>query len=90
MESLYIKGADGAFNFWDKDSKQRLKLGTQQSGSPISATCFNRNGTIFAYAVGYDWHKGHEHNKSNQGGTRNVIMLHPVKDEDIKPKPKKR
>ncbi|EGF79860.1 hypothetical protein BATDEDRAFT_16768 [Batrachochytrium dendrobatidis JAM81] len=83
-------GADGAFNFWDKDSKQRLKLGTQQSGSPISATCFNRNGTIFAYAVGYDWHKGHEHNKSNQGGTRNVIMLHPVKDEDIKPKPKKR
>jgi len=49
-------GSDGTFNFWDKDSKQRLK-GFSNIGSPISATTFNRNGTFFAYAAAYDWSK---------------------------------
>jgi mRNA export factor len=49
-------GSDGTFNFWDKDSKQRLK-GFSNIGSPISATTFNRNGTFFAYAASYDWSK---------------------------------
>jgi WD40 repeat protein len=49
-------GSDGTFSFWDKDSRQRLK--SQPSvNSPISSTCFNRNGSIFAYAVSYDWSK---------------------------------
>ena len=47
-------GADGSFSFWDKDSKQRLKANSTNK-TPITATAFNRNGSIFAYAVGYDW-----------------------------------
>jgi mRNA export factor len=74
-------GGDGSYFFWDKDSKQRLKTGPNV-GSPISATAFNRTGNIFAYAMSYDWHKGHEH----AAGSKNLIMLHALKDEDIKPK----
>lgn len=49
-------GSDGTVSFWDKDSKQRLKPFPKSNGQ-IVATAFNRNGTIFAYAVGYDWSK---------------------------------
>ena len=50
-------GSDGAFNFWDKDTKQRLK---QFSKASTSITCckFNAQGNLFAYAVSYDWSKG--------------------------------
>ncbi|ORY47836.1 WD40 repeat-like protein [Rhizoclosmatium globosum] len=78
-------GGDGTFSFWDKDSKQRLKP-FPAVGSSISATAFNRNGTIFAYAASYDWGKGHEHYAQ---GTPNKIFLHATKDEDVKPKPAK-
>ncbi|KAJ3113362.1 hypothetical protein HDU96_003498 [Phlyctochytrium bullatum] len=78
-------GSDGAFHFWDKDSKQRLKP-FNPAGNTISATAFSRNGGIFAYAVSYDWSKGHEHNKP---GSPNQIMLHAPKDEDVKPRPAK-
>ncbi|KAI8609222.1 WD40-repeat-containing domain protein [Chytriomyces sp. MP71] len=77
-------GGDGTYSFWDKDSKQRLKL-FPSVGNTISATAFNRNGTIFAYASSYDWGKGHENYKQ---GSPNQIFLYAVKDEDVKPKPK--
>ncbi len=44
-------GSDGTINFWDKDSKTRTKTFDPKPG-PISATAFNRNGSIFAYAGG--------------------------------------
>ncbi|RKP03186.1 hypothetical protein CXG81DRAFT_9848 [Caulochytrium protostelioides] len=79
-------GADGTISWWDKDSKQRIKALTAPNNMPVTATAFNRNGSIFAYAACYDWSKGHEH-YTNQTCK---IMLHPVKEEDIKPRPKKR
>jgi mRNA export factor len=53
---------------------------------PITATAFNRTGTIFAYAVSYDWSKGHG---GMTQGHINKIMLHPCKDEEVKKRPKK-
>ena len=50
-------GSDGAFAFWDKIAKQKLKS-FPKMGCPISAIDFNYNTTMFAYAVGYDWYKG--------------------------------
>lgn len=79
-------GSDGCFNFWDKDSKQRLKV-APSVGTPISATAFNYNGSIFSYAASYDWSKGHEH---HQQGAKSTVFLHPTKDEDIKPRPSKK
>ena len=53
---------------------------------PIAATAFNRTGTIYAYAVSYDWSKGHS---GAVTGNPNKVMLHALKDEEIKRKPKK-
>jgi len=78
-------GADGTINFWDKDSKTRLKTFEPASG-PIAATTFNQSGTIFAYAVSYDWSKGYSGKTPDHP---NKIMLHLCKDEEVKKKPKK-
>ncbi|CAZ85703.1 unnamed protein product [Tuber melanosporum] len=75
-------GADGTFHYWDKDSRSRTK-GFPPVGGIISATGFNRNGSIFAYAVSYDWSKGHQHNTPTYP---NKIMLHRVGDEEAKRK----
>ncbi|KAK6347706.1 Poly(A)+ RNA export protein rae1 [Orbilia javanica] len=76
-------GSDGTFHFWDKDAKHRLK-GYPAVGGTISSTAFNHNGRIFAYAVSYDWSKGYQ---GNTQGYPNKVMLHPVKDEEAKPRP---
>ncbi|CAH1760241.1 13463_t:CDS:2 [Entrophospora sp. SA101] len=81
-------GSDGSFNFWDKDSKSRLK-GFASVGTSITASDFNSTGAIFAYAVSYDWSKGYL--QYPQLPSKNAVYLHAVKDDDIKPKiPRKR
>lgn len=78
-------GADGSIHFWDKDARNRLKTFDAAPG-PISATAFNRNGSIFAYAVSYDWSKGHS---GMTPGHPNKLMLHACKDEEVKKRPRK-
>ncbi|KAG0705704.1 WD40-repeat-containing domain protein [Suillus ampliporus] len=78
-------GSDGTIHFWDKDARTRLKTFEAAPG-PISATAFNRNGTIFAYAVSYDWSKGHS---GMTPGHPNKLMLHACKDDEVKRRPKK-
>ena len=78
-------GSDGAFHFWDKDAKNRLK-GYPEVGGPIVSTSFNRTGNIFAYAVSYDWSKGFQSNTQQQQVTK--IMLHAVAPDEAKPRPK--
>ena len=77
-------GSDGTFHFWDGNAKHRLK-GYPEVGGPISSTAFNRTGTIFAYAVSYDWSKGYA---SNTPQTVNKVMLHPVGPDECKPRTK--
>ena len=74
-------GSDGTYNFWDKDSKQRLKP-FSRCNAPISAGTFNMDGTIFAYSVSYDWSKGSEY--YNPAQQKNYILLHPVQDIEVK------
>lgn len=57
----------------------------RQSG-PIAATAFSKTGSIFAYAISYDWSKGYTGMVPNHP---NKVMLHNVKDDDIKKKPRK-
>jgi len=77
-------GSDGMYHFWDKDSRQRLKQFNKCS-LPISAGVFNSNGSIFAYALGYDWSKGAEHFNPAQQKTH--ILLHPTPESEIKSRP---
>ncbi|ORX49048.1 WD40 repeat-like protein [Hesseltinella vesiculosa] len=77
-------GSDGTVSFWDKDCKQRLKA-FGNCGGTIACSAFNKNGQIFAYAVSYDWSKGYKFATPTQ-----KIYLHAVRDDDIKPRNKKR
>ncbi|KAH9831659.1 Poly(A)+ RNA export protein [Rhodofomes roseus] len=79
-------GSDGTINFWDKDARTRLKTFDPAPG-PVPATGFNRTGSIFAYAVSYDWSKGHS---GMTQGHPNKLMLHACKDDEVKRKPTKR
>lgn len=76
-------GSDGGINFWDKDARSRLKEFSHAPG-PISATSYNRTGTMFAYAVSYDWSRGYS---GLALGHPNKIMVHMCKDEEVMRKP---
>jgi len=78
-------GSDGTFHFWDLESRVRLKSFDQVEG-PITTTSFNRNGSIFAYAISYDWSKGYQ---GMTPGHPNKLMLHDCKDDEVKKKNKK-
>lgn len=73
-------GSDGNFIFWDKDEKHRLKL-FKRNNNPITAASFNPQGTLYAYATGYDWSKGHEHYDRSKP---TQMYLHCVRDSEIK------
>ncbi|KAI0291900.1 Poly(A)+ RNA export protein [Multifurca ochricompacta] len=81
-------GSDGTINFWDKDSRTRLKsIYLRPMSRSGSSSAFNRSGTIFAYTVSYDWSKGHS---GNTPGHPNKIMLHAIKDDEVKKRAQKR
>ncbi|CAK5279250.1 unnamed protein product [Mycena citricolor] len=79
-------GGDGSIGFWDKDARIRLKTFDTQPG-PISSTAFSRDGSIFAYSISYDWHKGHG---GMTTGHPNKIMLHACKEDEVKKRPPKK
>ncbi len=74
-------GSDGAFNFWDKDSKQRLKA-MLKSSQPIPCGTFNRDGSIYAYAVSYDWSRGYA--EYNPTSAQHHILLHQPQEIEVK------
>ena len=76
-------GSDGTWHYWDKDAKHRLK-GYPNVGGSITATKFNKTGTIFAYAISYDWSKGFQ---GNTASYPTKVMLHPVIPDECKPRP---
>merc|ERR1712137_1140802 len=80
-------GSDGAFHFWDKDSKQRLKQ-FKNCSAPITCARFNHTGDLLAYSVGYDWSKGA--GSYNEYKSNNHIYIHPTPESEIKSKPKKK
>jgi mRNA export factor len=54
---------------------------------PISACAFSNNGAQFAYAVSYDWSKGHA---GAVQGHPNKVFLHAVKEPEAKKRGVKR
>lgn len=78
-------GSDGVYCYWDKDAKQRLKLFARMPNS-ITASAFNANGSIYAYALSYDWSKGVEYYQRQKEPCS--IMLHAVQEVEIAKKKK--
>ncbi|XP_018334109.2 mRNA export factor isoform X2 [Agrilus planipennis] len=79
--TLATVGSDGTFSFWDKDARTKLKP-SETMEQPITRCAFNHNGQIFAYAVSYDWSKGHEFFNPLK---KNYIFLRSCYDE-LKPR----
>ena len=75
--TLATVGSDGRFSFWDKDARTKLKT-SEQLEQPITKCCFSARGELFAYAVSYDWSKGHEYYNPQK---KNYIFLHPCYEE---------
>jgi len=82
--TLATAGSDGKYSFWDKDARTKLKT-SDACPQSITACCFNAEGSLFAYAIGYDWTKGHEYYNTSQ---KPAIYLRPCADE-LKPRTKK-
>mmetsp|Transcript_26954 Transcript_26954/g.53768 ORF Transcript_26954/g.53768 Transcript_26954/m.53768 type:complete len:358 (-) Transcript_26954:879-1952(-) len=80
-------GGDGVVNFWDKDSKQRLKVFPPVQDC-VTCGAFNPQGNVFAYAMSYDWGKGAQGYKGPQQQP-NRIYLHYTPEEEIKQRAKK-
>ncbi|KAJ3705681.1 hypothetical protein LUZ61_009386 [Rhynchospora tenuis] len=80
-------GSDGIISFWDKDNKQRLKSFPEYP-APIPCSAFSADGTLFAYAVCYDWSKGAEHHDPSKA--KSHVYLHSVWEDDVKPKYRKK
>ena len=78
----FASGAsDSSVIFWDKVAKQKVKTFTNLGG-PVTAMDFKADGSLFAYATGYDWHKGVE----GMGSAQPKIAFREAL-EDAKPKP---
>jgi len=59
--TLATVGSDGTFSYWNKDTRTKMAL-SKQMAQHITSCCFNHDGKIFAYSVGYDWSKGNNFN----------------------------
>ncbi|KAH8355242.1 hypothetical protein KR093_009397, partial [Drosophila rubida] len=79
--TLVTAGSDGIYVFWDIQSRNKLLVSATKD-QPLTKCCFNADGNIFAYALGYDWARGHEYYDANK---KPQILLHPCFDE-MKPK----
>ena len=75
--SLFTAGGEGSIHFWDSQRKDRLKT-LSFSGVPVTKAKLNDNGTLLAYALGYDWAKGIEGAHSYN----NSISVHKIQPNE--------
>ncbi|XP_060655355.1 protein Rae1 [Drosophila nasuta] len=71
--TLATAGSDGIYVFWDMQWRNRL-FDSLPKDQPLTKCCFNSDGRIFAYALGYDWSSGHVYYDANK---QPQIFLHP-------------
>lgn len=84
QKTFCTAGSDGTFHFWDRTAHQRLR-GYPSVGGAINAVDFNHDGNLLAYAVGYDWSMGYMKNTPDYPIK---LMLHPVAENEVKPRKK--
>jgi len=53
---------------------------------PITCSTFSKDGSVFAYATGYDWSQGPQ--GYDQSKMQPQIFLHEVKEPEVKNKKK--
>jgi len=78
MDVFATAGADSHFALWDLDSKTRIRAFPKLGGA-VTSLAWSRDGAAIAYAVGYDWSRGHAGNVSTYPRALKVHVL--TKDE---------
>ncbi|KAJ6250490.1 mRNA export factor [Anaeramoeba flamelloides] len=73
-------GGDGRFFFWCKISKSKLGSSCQFE-NPICCSQYNKDGNIFAYSIGYDWHQGSHIYKNSTKKVR--LCLHEMESKEL-------
>lgn len=74
--------SDGHVFFWDKDRLERARARKfERMRAPVCDVDFYHNGSMYAYAVGYDWNQGSEGN--NFSPENNYIVLQAIHEGDI-------
>ncbi|KAI5171928.1 mRNA export factor [Nematocida sp. LUAm3] len=58
-KNIIVCTAEGKYTIWDRLSKRKLYEGGPGNSWPISTAAIDKTGKLFAYAIGYDWSKGH-------------------------------
>lgn len=73
---------DGHVFFWDKDRHSRAHAKRfERMPAPICDVDFYHDGSMYAYAVGYDWSQGADGNK--YGAESNYIVLQNIEEGDM-------
>lgn len=74
-------GGDGMLHFWDKDRRDRAAMRRfHKMGQSICDMDFTDDGSMLAYAVGYDWIQGSS-GRSNMENT--YVVLHSIEDGEL-------
>ena len=73
--TLASMGGDGSFIFWEKAQRKRLRT-FEPSSTSLTAGKFNASGELFAYAVSYDWSKGHSTQCQKNNAFLNCMILY--------------
>ncbi|TFK28176.1 hypothetical protein FA15DRAFT_665662 [Coprinopsis marcescibilis] len=69
---IITAGSDGFIEFRDTETRG-LTRSIGPAPAPISSLALNHDGSLLAYAISYDWSKGHS---AMTPGTPNTLMLH--------------
>ena len=57
--TFYSFGGDGVYTSWNKDTRSKYRSSEPFHGAIVCADS-NEDGTMFVYAIGYDWSRGAE------------------------------
>jgi len=82
--TLVSLGSDGHFYTWNKDLKSKYKS-SKKFPSPMTAGDFSHDGSLMAYAVGYDWSMGAEAQKQRKYETLFYVRTPDIATEVYKP-----
>lgn len=75
-------GSDGQFSFWNATTQRSATAKPfQKMGSPITAIDFSADGSLFAYATGYDWSSGANGLRDRSYDTN--IFIHNIQEGEL-------
>jgi mRNA export factor len=80
LGTFVTAGSDGGIFIWDKDTKNRVKAFSSVN-YPVTSCRFSAQGDYLAYAIGYDWSKGHEHSNPS---IPIKLYVHKLSESDVK------